>query len=349
MVESIRYRFLATCTREIKYENGSLEHKISVRSFAWHDLIKFYRYRRQILCTDSTQLLTSGSPIGPWAFLTRLHPSLDVYTAVCYPGNGKPALIGQMRYATGQRSARIVFLMPEESLTESYLVELLDMMAFRAGSYGAFHLLAEINEDSSALDGMRRCGFSVYAWQRVWQIKSIPENHHNHSDIWHSAESVNENAIRNLYHVLVPPLAQAAEPLIFRRAFTPGRLQGWVYQQDDEILAYVEGVYGPHGIYLQPLIHPAVENVSQVMSALITQQPKILNRPVFIAIRSYQAWLETVLRDLECQVGPRQALVVKHLIAQQRLSVSTSMHSVLEKYTTEPTVPLVQNTIPHQE
>ena len=155
--------------------------------------------------------------------------------------------------------------------------------------------------------------------------------------LWQPATSVDEIMIRNLYQSVVPPLVQSAEPLTSRRPL------GWVFRQEGEILAYVEGFYGPQGIYLQPIIHPGVENISQVLAHLLAQQRNPLGRPIYVAIRSYQAWLETVVRDLECQVGPRQALMVKHLVVQQRVAVQAARHSVLEKYTAEPTVPLINN------
>lgn len=109
----------------------------------------------------------------------------------------------------------------------------------------------------------------------------------------------------------------------------------------------MEAVNGPHGIYLQPLIHPAVENVSAVITGLLHHQPSSANRPVYLAIRSYQAWLEMVVRDLECQVGPRQALMVKHLAIAQRSGV-LARHSVLEKYKAEPSAPMVHNATSHE-
>lgn len=258
-------------------------------------------------------------------------------------------LIGQMQYTAGDRSARIAFLMPDEELSQAGLTDLLECMAIQAGSWGAFHLLAEVEENSCAMDGVRRAGFSVYAWQRIWKFAhnhAATGNHNGSSQQnngksdeprWQLATSIDEVMIRNLYQSLVPPLVQSAEPLTSRR------LLGWVYRQEGEILAYVEGIYGPNGIYLQPLIHPALENVSQVLSNLLTHQRNPLGRPIYITIRSYQAWLETVVRNLECQVGPRQALMVKHLVVQQRVAVQTARHSVLEKYTAEPTVPMVHN------
>ena len=288
-----------------------------------------------MVCTNSAKALTHGSPVGPVAFLARLNPALGSYTCVAPASNGSIPLIGQMQYTAGDRSARICFLMPEEGLTQPVLTNLLEHLCEQAGSWGAFHLLAEAEENSCTMEGLRRSGFSVYAWQRIWKFTPQAENGKS-AHVWQPAVSVDEFNIRSLFQSLVPPLVQSAEP------FTSRRPMGWVYRQEGEILAYVEGIYGPHGIYLQPLIHPAVENVSQVLSNLLAHQPNPLNRPIYLSIRSYQAWLETVVRDLECQVGPRQALMVKHLVLQQRAMV-TVRHSVLEKYTPEPTVPLVHN------
>jgi hypothetical protein len=271
------------------------------------------------------------------------------YTGVYPPVNGDLPIIGHMQYAVGDRSAHLAFLMPEPGLTQPGLVNLLEHLAVQAGSWGAFHLLGEVEENSCAMEGLRRAGFSVYAWQRIWKFSPQEdntqsemvkqENLKNGSFPWQPSSSVDEIAIRNLYQSLVPPLVQSAEPLTSRR------LVGWVYRQEGEILAYMEGIYGPHGIYLQPLIHPAVENVSQVLSCLLQRQPNLLGRPIYLSIRSYQAWLETVVRDLEFQVGPRQALMVKHLVLQQRVALKSGRHSVLEKYNAEPTVPMVHNSV----
>lgn len=279
--------------------------------------------------------------------MTSLSPITGVYTCVSPGREDETPLIGQMQYTSGDRSARITFLMPDASLNQPGLPELVEDLAARAGSWGAYHLLAEVEENSCAIEGLRRAGFTVYAWQRIWKFSpsgnqstnghSRSKNGKSENMHWQPAASIDEVMIRNLYQSLVPPLVQSAEPLTSRR------LSGWLHRQEGEILAYVEGNYGPHGIYLQPLIHPGVENVNQVLENLLKQQRNPLGRPIYMAIRSYQAWLESVARDLECEVGPRQALLVKHLVVQQRIAVPVARHSVLEKYTAEPTVPMVHN------
>jgi hypothetical protein len=65
---------------------------------------------------------------------------------------------------------------------------------------------------------------------------------------------------------------------------------------------------------LTPLIHPEALDVSAKLAALISHLPDRRNRPVYVCVRSYQAWLEPVLADLGAKSGQRQAVMVKHLV-----------------------------------
>lgn len=316
----------------------------TVRSFAWYDLITFYRFRRNVVCTHNAHALTFGNPTGPVGFISRINPAVGLHTCVLPSQEGNAALIGQIQYVAGERSARIVYLMPDQALCQPAVVELIEGLLVKAGTWGAFHLLAEADESSCAMEGLRRAGFSVYARQRIWQFTPAEARQwFGSSDLpgmWQPAVSSDEISIRMLYQSLAPPLVQSAEPLSTNRPL------GWVFRQDGEILAYVEGLSGPLGIYLQPLIHPEVEHVGNLLRALIALQRNPLGRPIYIAIRSYQAWLETALRDAECQVAPRQALLVKHLTVQQRAPAIAARHSVLEKYAVETTGQMVNNFTP---
>ena len=46
---------------------------------------------------------------------------------------------------------------------------------------------------------------------------------------------------------------------------------------------------------------------------MIQNLPNRGSRPVYVCVRSYQAWLEPVLEDLGGQAADRQAIMVKHL------------------------------------
>jgi hypothetical protein len=68
-----------------------------------------------------------------------------------------------------------------------------------------------------------------------------------------------------------------------------------------------------YGVVLSPLIHPEAANVSEKLASLISNLPDRRNRPVYVCVRSYQAWLEPVLADLGAKGADRQAVMVKHL------------------------------------
>ncbi len=255
--------------------------------------------------------LTRGNPVGAWAVLDNLRLEYGSYTKVLRQGGSNPTLIGQMHYTAGERAARLTFVTPERGLDSPGLAALLESLAWEAGERGACSLLAEVEESSPAFEVLRRTGFSVYGWQRVWKINE-PINSNNVPNVWETSNDLDALPIRALYQALVPPLVQTADPLV-ERAMT-----GLVYEQNGELLAYIEPTYGPMGIYLQPLIHPAVDDVLRLVRSFLGGLSFQLGRQVYLSIRSYQAWLENALSELDVEVSPRQALLVKHLVVQQR-------------------------------
>lgn len=272
---------------------------------------------------DTALALTRGSPVGVWAALGNMRLEHGSYTGVLRPGGGKPPLIGQIHYYAGERAARIAYILPSRALDAPELGKLLEHLASAAGKSGALSLLAEVEETSPAIEALRRCGFGVYAWQRVWKIAKTPEA--DPDKRWEPASDLDRLAIRSLFQSLVPPLVQSAEPL-------SERTEGFVYEQNGELLGYIEAIYGPNGIYLQPLIHPASEDVPRLLSSFLARLPFHLGRPAYISVRSYQAWLENPLTELQGQAGDRQALLVKHLAAAQRAPAYAVRNGAMEKH-----------------
>jgi hypothetical protein len=83
---------------------------------------------------------------------------------------------------------------------------------------------------------------------------------------------------------------------------------------NEGVKCYVSATQGVYGIVLSPLIHPEATNVSEKLALLISNLPERRNRPVYLCVRSYQAWLEPVLADLGAKAADRQAVMVKHLV-----------------------------------
>ena len=255
--------------------------------------------------------LTRGNPVGAWAVLDNLRLEYGSYTKVLRQNGNLPTLIGQMHYTPGERAARLSFVTPDHGLDSPGLAALLESLAWEAGERGACSLLAEVEESSPAFEVLRRVGFSVYGWQRVWKINEQVSSI-SISNAWDAANDLDAVPIRALYQALVPPLVQGADPMVERA------LTGLVYEQTGELLAYIEPTYGPRGIYLQPLIHPAVDDVLRLVRSFLGGLSFHLGRPVYLSIRSYQAWLENALSELDVDVSERQALLVKHLVVPQR-------------------------------
>lgn len=288
-----------------------------------------------MLYLDSALRLTHGSPFTLAGMLTRLRPSNEFFTAVAPAENGAGTLIGQVSYRGGEKCARLTYLLPLNEISSPALPALMEALAWQAGDWGAFHLLAEVDERSPAFEGLRAAGFSTYARQRVWRLdaplSALPAANH-----WRAAASVDEQAVRNLHAQVMPPLVQAAEPLHLRLS------HGLVFYQKDELAAYVEASSGPAGIFIRPLIHPDVEATPALLASLIARLRPAPNRPVYAAVRSYEAWLEPLLEDLGASVGPRQALLVRHLANAVRVMQALPRLNMLEGRA-EPGAPIARS------
>ncbi len=294
-----------------------------------------FRHRNQVLYLDSALRLTHGSPFKLAGMLTRLRSSNEFFTAIAPAADGARPLIGQVSYHGGEKCARLTYLMPLDEISSPVLPALMEALAWQAGDWGAFHLLAEVEERSPAFERLRAAGFSTYARQRVWRLEAALTGL-SEATPWRAAASLDEQAVRNLHAQMIPPLVQAAEPLNLHLS------RGLVVHQKGELAAYVEVTGGPAGIYLQLLIHPDAADAPTLLASLIARLHPTPKRPVYAAVRSYEAWLEPLLEDFGAGVGPRQALLVRHLANAARVMQALPRLNVLEGRA-EPGAPIVRS------
>jgi len=145
-----------------------------------------------------------------------------------------------------------------------------------------------------------------------------------------------EPIVRSLYQTLVPPLVQASE--VYSGADIP-RL---IYRNaNGEIVAFVESLSGPKGIYLKPIIHPAVEKADELLAGLtgIFQE---LGKPVYLQMRSYQAWITPALENLGASSTVHFALLVRHLAASQLVSASNRILNLDQRRAETTGAPIIQ-------
>jgi hypothetical protein len=273
---------------------------MSIRPLALLDLPYLYSFREEAVGLDTARRLTRGNPLGAVGLLSYVNPSRHIYGAIA--NGNKESVVGGIIHSPDETFAKMLYLAPASQLGHPDLPGLIDYLSAQAGNWGAFHVIAEVDESSEAFVSLRKSGFSVYAWQRMWDASDIVEVSQEFD--WMKVKSVHLPSVQSLYHQIVPPLMHPMEP-------QPKSANGWMCNEG--VKCYVSLTQGVYGVVLSPLIHPETSNVSEKLASIITNLPDRRNRPVYVCVRSYQAWLEPVLADLGAKGADRQAVMVKHL------------------------------------
>ena len=274
---------------------------MTIRSLDLLDIPTLARYRNDVLTLDSARALTRGHPLGTMGLLAYINPARHLYAAI--ENSGESALLGGIIHTRGELFARLLYLAPLSNLHDPQLPALIEHLAIQAGEWQAVHVLAEVDETSDVFPALRMTGFSVYAWQRMWDVSLLEQTGSNSNLNWRRMQSLDLPAVQNLHYQIVPQLLHPVEP-------APNRVMGYVHQN---LKCYASITSGMVGVVITPLIHPDENDVSEKIAGLVASLPDRRGRPVYLNVRSYQAWLEPVLEDLGAQASTRQAVMVKHL------------------------------------
>ena len=113
----------------------------------------------------------AGNPLGAIGVMAYMNPRRHIYSAVSRE-NGV-TLAGGIIHTNGDTFAKLLYLAPASEMERPALPALIENLAAQAGTWGAMHVLAEIDEISPAFVPLRQAGFSVYAWQRIWDVTPL--------------------------------------------------------------------------------------------------------------------------------------------------------------------------------
>ena len=234
----------------------------------------------------------------------------------------------------GERSAHLTFLVPGIPEPHPGLLLLVDELSQRAGEMGATNLLAEVKDSDPTLEVLRKGGFSIYGWETIWKLPRKADGDGTNLHYWEPMTPADEPAVRSLYQTLVPPLVQTSEP------YSGPDIRRLIYRNNGEMIAYVESDAGPRGIYLKPIIHPAAEAPQELLLELVNLF-RGLGKPVYLQMRSYQAWLTPFLENISADTTVHFALMVRHLAVQQ-FAPALAQRRMLEHRQTETSATIVQ-------
>ncbi|NSW54049.1 MAG: hypothetical protein HPY85_16220 [Anaerolineae bacterium] len=305
-----------------------------MRPFNLHDLPALHAYRDQVISLDCAYDLTRGSGfLAPGVLLDHLVPERESVLAVAYSDRYQQKLLGRMAFHSEERSASLSFLMPQPLSGTIIMGDLVNDFCRQAGEWGAVSVRAEVEVGDPVFSTLRRCGFQVYDRQRVWQVPAHVSLHHlalrHHG--WEHVMDMDQIAVRHLFYSLVPPLVQAAQPLL------PETLDGLVYWQDGEVLGYLQMVSGPNGVFLKPLLHPALEHPAAVLQAALVYTIPLLGRPVYVAVPSYQSWIEPTLYEMKAEAASLRTMMVRYLAQPLRVMETETALRKLEHVRMRPT------------
>ena len=303
-----------------------------MRQFKLTDLSALYRYQSEVISLDCGYSITrGGNLLGTSVLFEQIGPDRGTTLAVEVENYTKKKILGQLTLDPNTHTAQMNFLAPQELSGTSAMKTMIEGLCKEAGAQGAVCVRAGIEVGDDIFSSFREQHFRVYDRLRIWYLPPQINVHDAFENHWSMAHGSDFIGVRHLYSSLVPPMVQAAQPL------TEQSLPELVYWQDNEIMGSIECMVGPGGIFIKPLLHPAVqENASAIIYQSLHHFLPLMGRPVYLAIPSYQGWLESVLYKLQAEVVSLRSLMVRYLAQPLRVPELETARRTLDKVRMHP-------------
>ncbi|NTU62786.1 MAG: hypothetical protein HGB05_05130 [Chloroflexi bacterium] len=295
-----------------------------------------------------SQIENQGTPLYAELALTR-HPrplqsalagffSLSGHglrTYVLREDNDECKLCGliQLRDRRDRKYSVITFVAPAVQVnhrTHEIWEHLLDHAAVQTGKLGAHHIIAEVPDESAAIEVLHRAGYAIYVRQDIYCLDR-PRDTVLAEPLLRACQSSDEWGVHQLYHNTVPRLAQLADGA--PRMYRSGAVRGYVLEDRQEITAYLQVRRGPDGAWFSLLVHPKAEaRAAAIVEYGLSLFGSNWNAPIYCGVRRYQEWLSRPLESLGFEAHSSTVIMVKHLVSMIQ-EPETAKVPALEKVT----------------
>ncbi len=280
-----------------------------IRSFDWRDVGLVKTLADRGVCLDSETGLTQGNHPLQHALLSYLMPMAGPPTLIWRADGDQTAGFGQLSQRQGEAHARLLYLAPAAEASADGWQQLIERLAVEAGERRAQNLIAEVNEKSAEFEALRQAGFGIYARQTLWKL-AARQVATKASENVAVRQAVRADAIgvSTLYSNVVPRLVQQVEP-------GPQHVErGYVLQDGGELVAYLGVRRGPQGIWVEPFLHPEAFDLSEaVLETCLQLLPSPSEKPLYLCVRRYQDWLQSVMPRVGFEPLGSQVVMVKRL------------------------------------
>ncbi|HSD84035.1 MAG TPA: hypothetical protein VLG46_09265 [Anaerolineae bacterium] len=221
----------------------------------------------------------------------------------------------QLRDRRDRKFSAITFIAPAvqvNSHTQEIWEHLLEHAAVQTGKLGVQHLMAEVPDESEAIEVLHRAGYAIYVRQDIYCLDK-PRDTVLAEPLLRPCRADDEWGVHQLYHNTVPRLAQLANGA--PRMYRSGAVRGYVLEDRQEITAYLQIRRGPDGAWLSLLVHPRAEaRATAIVEYGLSLFGANWNAPLYCGVRRYQEWLSHPLRSLGFEYHSSTVMMVKHLV-----------------------------------
>ena len=212
----------------------------------------------------------------------------------------------QAQHTSGSEIAHLTYLSPAENINSHQFPQSIEYLITKLGERKAHCLVVESPNNSALQEELLNNKFSAYAQQNIWKLNTKPKLGPTNIDCrWlGGADAINLN---RMYNNIIPHQVRSIEtgPL--------DRLKGVVCYRDGELAGYADISTGPLGTWAQPFIPSTEKEPELILEEMLYLLSPRSWRPIYICVRSYQHYLEPVLKKLGAIKGPDQIVLARRL------------------------------------
>lgn len=258
------------------------------------------------------------------AILGQLRPNRGTFTAVA-EHDPKTKWVGQFSYDHGERFARLSFVLPKSDLADEDFVRLFEYLSKVAGEWGAFSILAEAADASQEKNRLLQAGYACYGWLQIWKIIPRTIDRERTTPGWQICNEEDQLAVKLFTHQHFALQRQ------FTESFPKNLNNSRVLKEKNEVIAWADCQFGIHGIFVKPVLKPNLESAAEVIQLLVSQLWQEFGLPVYVAVPSFQEWVNQAIEILGGQTWPRQSLFVKRMAQKIKEEVPSPLLNVIPK------------------
>ena len=293
-----------------------------IRSFDWRDVGLVKTLADSGVCLDAETGLTQGNHPLQQALLSYLMPMAGAPTLIWRADGDHTAVFGQLSHRQGESHARVLYMAPVAEASTGGWMQLIERLAVEAGERRAQNLIAEVDEKSPESEALRLAGFAIYARQTLWKLASRETATKASEQVaLRPAMRADTIGVNTLYSNVVPRLVQQVEP-------GPQHIErGYVLEDGDELVAFLDVRRGPQGIWVEPFLHPEAFDLSEAVLETCLQllPPSPSEKPLYICVRRYQDWLQAIMPRMGFELLGSQVVMVKRLAVRLSEPVMKSL------------------------